>query len=127
MRLSEGVMFCPKCRSKYKEGITECPDCGVPLVAELPPEPKAEFVDFEEVLATFNPGDIAIIKSILNGEGLTYFFKGEQFSQVRPLVEPARLMVRKEQAQKARAILKDLKLNYMGIVIDKDSKENKES
>lgn len=31
-------MWCPECRNEYKEGITECADCHVALVEELPPE-----------------------------------------------------------------------------------------
>jgi hypothetical protein len=33
-------MYCPKCRAEYVEGIDQCPDCGVPLVNELPAEEK---------------------------------------------------------------------------------------
>ncbi|RKY72748.1 MAG: hypothetical protein DRP97_00190 [Candidatus Latescibacterota bacterium] len=70
-------------------------------------------MDFEQVLATFNPADIAIIRSLLDGEEVDYFFHGEHFSRLRPLVEPARLMVAKDQVQKATEILKDLELTYM--------------
>lgn len=35
-------MFCPKCRSEYMKGITECADCKVPLVEELGPKPPKE-------------------------------------------------------------------------------------
>jgi hypothetical protein len=120
-------MFCSKCRSEYKKGFTECPDCKVPLVSELPPNPKPKYVDFEEVLSTFNPADIAIIKSILDTEELTYFFQGEHFNYVRPLAIPARLMVRKDQVQRAKNLLKDLKIRYMAISLDKNPKENKDS
>lgn len=33
-------MYCPKCRAEYVEGITECPHCGILLVAELPTDEK---------------------------------------------------------------------------------------
>jgi hypothetical protein len=33
----EGLhMFCPQCKTEYREGFYECADCGVPLVDVLP-------------------------------------------------------------------------------------------
>ena len=108
-------MLCPACRAEYREEVAECADCNIPLVSVLPPEDEPEYVDFEQVLCTFNPADIAIIRSLLDGEQVDYFFHGEYFSRWRPLVEPARLMVAKDQVQNAKEILKDLELTYMGI------------
>lgn len=34
-------MFCPKCRVEYQPGFKTCSDCGVDLVAALPPRAKA--------------------------------------------------------------------------------------
>ena len=34
--------WCPKCKCEYKEGITECADCKVPLVDEFPVDESVE-------------------------------------------------------------------------------------
>ena len=112
-------MFCPECRAEYREGFYVCADCNVDLVDNLPPEPEPEYVEYEEVLGTYNPADIAVLKSILDSEGITYFFHGEHFTYVRPLADPARLMVKKDEADLAREVLKDLNLSFMGINLEK--------
>jgi hypothetical protein len=116
-------MFCPKCRTEYREGFSVCADCNVDLVRELPPEPKPEYIKYEEIMATYNPADVALIKSLLDAEGIIYFFHGENFMHVRPLVEPARLMVDKEQAEDAKDLLKDLNLSILGINLRQEDKE----
>ena len=109
-------MFCPKCGGEYREGFTECSDCHVALTADPPvlePAEGPEYVELVEVLRTFNPGDIAVIKAIMEDEGVRYVFEGESFNMLDPLIRPARLMVAKADVETAKESLKDMKLSYM--------------
>jgi hypothetical protein len=99
-------MFCPECRREYKEGFYTCRDCGVSLVAKLPPEPALESLEFEKVLVFLGPSDVAMIKSLLDSEGIAYYIKGES-----PDSDDTALMVRKDQVDEARQILDGLKLS----------------
>ena len=113
-------MFCPQCKTEYRPGFTTCADCGVPLVEVLPPEPVEEEPadtghstldgDLVHILDTFNPGDVALIKSILEGEGIPYAFEGEHSQYVYGAV-PFRLMVPSEYADEAREVLEKLDLS----------------
>jgi hypothetical protein len=117
-------MFCPICKAEYRQGFTRCSDCEVDLVETLPfapPESAPESVDYKEVLATFNPMDIALIKSILDAEEITYFFQGISFL---PFALPARLMVKIDQVEHAVEILQDLKLSFSGINVSEDTEED---
>ena len=106
-------MFCSKCKAEFREGFVICDDCNVALVEELPPEPETAFVDYEEVLVTFNPAEIALMKSLLESEDIIHFFHGENFVQMTALAVPARLMVKRDQVETARELLKDLKLSLL--------------
>lgn len=120
-------MVCPVCHSEYRQGFTICSDCGVELVDEITPsEQGTDFIEYEVVLSTFNPGDIAFIKSILDSEEIVYYFQGEHFTYVRPLVEPARLMVKTDQVEIARELLKDANLSFMAINLDDASRKEEE-
>ena len=116
-------MFCPKCRAEYREGFHTCSDCNVELVDELPPLPEPEFVDFAEILATYNPADVVFLKSLLESEGIQYFFKGEHFMYMRPLADPVRLMVRQDQVEEAIELIKDVKLSVSGISLSKGTED----
>jgi hypothetical protein len=122
-------MFCPRCRTEYREGFSVCVDCDSDLVDELPPEEVPEFTEYVEVLGTYNPADIALIKSILDAENITYYFNAEHFMNVEPLAETVRLMVKKDEAEKAKEILRDLDLAILGIDLrkgDSDSENGNE-
>ena len=86
---------------------------------------KKKFTDYKKVLETFNPGDIAIIKSILDSEGITYFFQGENFTHIGygTFVAPARLMVKEDEVERAKEIIKKLKISFNFISMKEKSKK----
>lgn len=106
------MSFCPECKAEYRQGFDICSDCGVNLVPELPPEPEPEYIEYVEFLRTMNPFDIALIKSLLEGRDIAYFFKGEQFAHLGSMAEPTRLMVEKDRVDEVKEILKDLTISY---------------
>ncbi len=95
-------MFCPQCKSEYLIGITECVDCRVPLLSVLPSEPDHSTNGYVRVLATYNAADIAIVKSILDDAEIDYYFEGEGFNGVSPLIQPTVLYVLHHQEEEAR-------------------------
>ncbi len=119
-------MFCPKCRAEYREGFYVCADCNSNLVEELPEEEEPEFIEYVEVMGTYNPADVALIKSILDAEGITYYFNAEHFMNVRPLAEPVRLMVKADEAERAKEILRDLNLAITGIDLRKSNGDDED-
>ncbi len=61
--------------------------------------------EFVEILSIFDPVKISIIKSILENEGINYYLKGEHSYLMEPMLEPVRLMVRKDQVEMIKEIL----------------------
>ncbi|MGE5313818.1 MAG: putative signal transducing protein [Acidobacteriota bacterium] len=110
-------MFCPNCKAEYMPGVTECAECRIPLVESLPPETDHEkdVPKYVEALSTYNAGDIALIKSILDDAEVEYLLEGEYFNQVEPLVQPVKVMVPEEKMDVAKEMLKDFELKYMGL------------
>lgn len=108
-------MFCPKCKSEYRQGFHRCADCDVDLVHELPVEPvhEPEYEEYEELLSTHSPQDIALLKSLLESEGIRYYFQGEYISHVLHMSIPIRLMVAKSQVKTAVEVVRDLKLSFV--------------
>ncbi|TMA08762.1 MAG: DUF2007 domain-containing protein [Deltaproteobacteria bacterium] len=75
----------------------------------LVPEPPGSVHEEElkEVLSTSNPGEIALIKSLLEAENIPYLAQGENFSAVRAPI-PVRFMIPSEHIERAREVLADL-------------------
>ena len=73
---------------------------------------KNDFTEYVLALETHNAGDIAFIKSIFDAEGIIYFIQGENVAPYLFNALPMRVMVNKDEAEKAKTILKDIKLSY---------------
>ena len=103
-------MFCPKCKREYREGFFKCADCGVDLIAGQPPETEGDvrYVEMVEIFSTYNQGDIAFIKSVLDGEEITYYFQGENSNLMVGGGAYARLLVQTDDVERAKEILQDL-------------------
>ncbi len=69
-------------------------------------------VEFEAILESYNPGDTVFLKSILDAEGITYYIQGEHVAPYFFNALPMRLMVKKDQVEIAREILKDVELSF---------------
>lgn len=105
-------MWCPQCKSEYIQGIFRCPDCDVDLVYTLLEETEKPVIDkdaeFVEIMRTYDAGVLTLVKSILDDIGVPYFIKGEHSVYVYSHIFPARVLVVKQEAEKAFQILKDL-------------------
>ena len=103
-------MYCPKCRSEFREGFFECSECSVPLVENLPPEepePAPEYVDFKEIMTSLDMRDIAFIETILDDHQIKYFIHNEYLGSTYGAALPARIMVSEDQAKEAEELLHD--------------------
>lgn len=87
-------MFCPNCKSEFREGFTRCAECDVDLVAELEEEWDSESDTDENaseselvmVLETINPGLLSDIVTRLEKVEIPYLVQsGTAFHLVRGL------------------------------------------
>ncbi|MCL5035169.1 MAG: DUF2007 domain-containing protein [Bacteroidetes bacterium] len=108
-------MFCPQCKTEYRPGFTRCADCGVDLVDRLPEEPVEEVEritgssQLVQVLRTKDRSDVLSIQMVLDSAGIEYLLQGELMTSFR---DPVVLLVREEDFERVRELLKDIHLNY---------------
>ena len=81
--------------------------------------------EFKEIYKTFNPADIAFIRSLLESNDVVYYVNNENSSMVGGITfaEPMRIMVESEQFESAQELLKDFKGNYSKFIGAKELEE----
>ena len=105
-------MFCPKCKSEYRDGFTTCADCGVKLIKELTIEEEEEFeyVEFSTIAETNSLGLIALAKSILNSVGIKYYINDNLQSFIPGSIPFIQIQVPISDVTNAKELLKDIGL-----------------
>jgi hypothetical protein len=115
-------MWCPECRSEYREGFAACADCGVPLVEHLPPNADDHQTNRKIVgpfdpdddlvrIATTNAVDAELIAAQLRGAGIpaAVFGVGTAGALVAIQgVEGSRVMVRRADREQAARVVAEL-------------------
>lgn len=115
------VMSCPSCGGEFRAGITECPDCRVPLVpGEADPHQPVHPPAYElvPVLETGNPALLAVAESVLTDAGIAFEKTGDGLQDLfgwgrvgtgfNLIVGPVVLAVRDRDADGARELLAEL-------------------
>jgi len=97
-------MFCPVCKSEYREEYTRCEECDTDLVAEMP----AGEDDMEEmvpVLRTNNQPLLAIFEAALTANNIPHYIRGGEAASLMPT--NAVVVVPPKHLDTARGILFD--------------------
>ena len=109
-------MYCPQCRTEYRDGFTECTDCQVRLVAGTPPpEPPSRFdpaLDLVVVLETNDRVHLAMAKGLLEDADIPFFVLGQIATLVQDvdafLHKWVRVQVPRDREAEARQLLETL-------------------
>ena len=111
-------MVCPDCGLEFSSHVGVCPTCGVDLVDRLQGQAPTPDVELVPIFATGDAGLISLAKSLLEAEGIDYYGRGEGVQDLlgwgrfgggfNVVVGPVEFLVRADDADKARDLLKAL-------------------
>ena len=74
--------FCPQCEAEYEAGVDACTECGVALVADLPPDEAPDTADGEPVpFRNFaNAAEASLVRDLLEENGIRAYVSGGDFT-----------------------------------------------
>ena len=111
-------IICPNCETELELSQEEilskkfhCPECEAFVDLNSKPPKVLDSKEYTEIISLINQGDVAVLKSVLDDEGIDYYVIGENFPGIRPLNLSIDFYVNKTQIEKAKETLKDLELH----------------
>jgi hypothetical protein len=104
-------MICPNCQCQYIRGVTQCPECDVPLVDELP-DPDGLSLGDVPIVAIWrgkDPAEFERVEEALDSAGILYTAPAAKSSFSFMPTEPSmEVWVAETDQDQARKILADL-------------------
>ena len=107
-------MYCPQCGCEYRDGLSECADCRVPLLAGTPPQKTGDpALDLVVVLETNDGFQLALVKGLLEEAGIPFFILGQITTLVTDvdgfLKKWVRVQVPRDREAEARELLEEMR------------------
>jgi len=103
-------MVCPNCKCEYIRGVTECADCGVPLVQALGPQDPnpLDNVRLVSVWQGNDPSECERVKAALENAGIEFLDRNSKnFDVFVPLGSDLEIFVSAADRDAARKIILD--------------------
>ena len=104
-------MYCPQCAVEYREGFTECADCGAALVEAAPEAPSPP--EFAMVFESNDRFAVGLARGSLEDAGIPFWVQSDETAAhlaLGPIVFPSsRFLVPKDREAEALELLEPLK------------------
>ena len=105
-------MICPQCKCEYIRGVTECADCGVPLVHELNSSPDNAQQEDKEIISIWagsDSGERSAVRGALEKAGIAVIDQEAPGHLFFPSNQPkAEILVSPEDVERAKSVLAEL-------------------
>jgi hypothetical protein len=105
-------MFCPQCRTEYRDGFTDCADCRVALVAALDIEVQDSTPGLVAVFESNDRFALSLAKGSLEDAGIPFWTHGDESAAhlaLSPVIFPScQFLVPRHREAEARELLASL-------------------
>ncbi len=116
-------MFCPNCKSEFRDGFIHCKKCNKDLVDKLDPLPEEkhekkpveyEYAEMVSIAETSELYDIALARGVLESANIRFNITNEFTQNLVAAsgfgnpITVSKIMVEKEKEEEARLILENI-------------------